>query len=86
MKPASALLAAISAKGNDALHTHKIPCFLLESILSDILHQVEAGARAEKEDAARKYEQQLAEAKENPLVKSENDESSRKGDTDGNST
>ena len=50
---------------NEAMHVHKVPCFLLESILSDILHQIEHGAKAEKEDATRKYERRLLEAKEN---------------------
>ena len=65
---------------NEAMRVHKIPCFLLESILSDILHQVESGAKAEKEDAATKYEQQLAATKEKPLDGEENDTSSKERD------
>ncbi len=49
---------------NEAMHVNKIPCFLLESIISDILHQVEAGANEERGSAKAAYEKQLAE-KEN---------------------
>lgn len=43
---------------NEAMTVHKIPCYLLESVISDILHQIESGAKLERERTMKEYEQQ----------------------------
>ena len=46
---------------NDAIQTHGVPCVLLESVLSDALQTIKAGAKSEKENALNAYSEQLAE-------------------------
>ena len=49
---------------NESAKVNKIPFFLLEGILTNILHQVREQAQAERENAAKLYEKQLAEYEE----------------------
>lgn len=46
---------------NESAKVEKIPFYLLEGILTNILHQVREQATAERENAARLYEQQMEE-------------------------
>ena len=46
-----------------ATQIRKIPCYLLEMILSDVLSQVQEVARREREIARQSLEKQIAEAK-----------------------
>jgi hypothetical protein len=46
---------------NDAAQFDGIPFFMLESILTDILHQARENAKKEREEAMRSYDKQMAE-------------------------
>ena len=52
----------ISNAINEAIQLHGVPCYMLEDILLNNLHQVREGAKAERENALIKYNQQLKEA------------------------
>lgn len=49
-----------------ATQIRKIPCYLLEMILSDVLSQVQEVARREREFALASFKEQLAEAENTP--------------------
>ena len=49
-----------------ATQIRKIPCYLLEMVLSDVLSQVQEVARREREFARQSFEKQLAEAENTP--------------------
>lgn len=51
------LVAVVDA----ATQIRKIPCYLLEMILGDVLSQVQTVARAEREFARASFEKQIAE-------------------------
>ena len=53
---------------NDAIQIYGVPCVLLESVLSDALQTIKAGAKDEKANALNTYNEQLAEY-ENSLSK-----------------
>lgn len=44
--------------------THGLPCYLLESIVYDVLVKLQNGKRVEIENAKRSYEEKLAEVSE----------------------
>ena len=46
---------------DESAKVNKIPFYLLEGILTNILHQVRENAKAEKANAARSYEKQMKE-------------------------
>ena len=46
---------------NESAKVEKIPFYLLEGILTNILHQVREQASAERENATRLYEKQMEE-------------------------
>ena len=46
---------------NESAKVNKIPFFLLEGILTNILHQVREQAKVERENATRAYEKQMEE-------------------------
>ena len=46
---------------NGAHHQNSIPFYLLEGILTNILHQVREQAEAERENARRTYQKQMEE-------------------------
>lgn len=48
---------------NEATQIHGVPFYLLEELIADISHQIQANAKAERERAKITYEQQLAEYK-----------------------
>ena len=56
---------------NEAMQKHNISCTLLESVLADILQQIKAGAKSEKETAICTYSQQLAEYEKSNAEKTE---------------
>lgn len=49
-----------------ATQIRKIPCYLLEMVLSDVLSQVQEVARREREFALASFKEQLAEAENTP--------------------
>lgn len=53
-----------------AIQERKIPCYVLEMLLSDILSQVQEVARREREFAKQSYLKQF-EAEENPTEENE---------------
>lgn len=46
---------------NKAINVNKIPCFLLEGILTNLLHQTKEQAKIERANAAKSYGEQMAE-------------------------
>ena len=46
---------------DESAKVNKIPFYLLEGILTNLLHQVRENAKAEKANAARSYEKQMKE-------------------------
>ena len=49
-----------------AIQIRKIPCYVLEMLLSDVLSQVQEVARREREFARQSLEKQIAEAENTP--------------------
>ena len=46
---------------NNAVHKHNIPFYLMENILSEALHKVREGAKAEMQQASDLYKKQIDE-------------------------
>ena len=63
---------------DDAIQIRKIPCYVLEMLLSNVLSQVKEVARKEREFAAQSFEKQLAE-----LAKAENTPEENEVNTEG---
>lgn len=63
---------------NEAIQEHGVPCVLLESVLSEALQTVKAGALSEKNNVLNAYNKQLAD-----YEKSISEEMQRKDEHDG---
>lgn len=53
----------VFAAVNGAMQKHNVPLFLMENILSEALHQVREGAKAEIQTASESYQAQMEEFK-----------------------
>ena len=53
--------AEVFAAVNGAMQKHNVPLFLMENILSEALHQVREGAKAEIQNATDSYQKQMDE-------------------------
>lgn len=53
--------AEVFATINAAMQKHNVPLFLMENILTEALHQVREGAKAEIQNATDSYQKQMDE-------------------------
>lgn len=60
---------------NDAIQAHGVPCVLLESVLSEALQTIKAGAKNEKNNVLNAYNKQLADYEKSISEKEEKKES-----------
>lgn len=60
---------------NNAIQTHGVPCILLESVLSEALQTIKAGAKNEKNNVLNAYNKQLADYEKSLSEKEEKKES-----------